>query len=59
MIEFTGAVLAILAGLFGIAGFVGLMACTVISNGFTSPLFGQSAWMMALGVVLVLPLFVF
>jgi hypothetical protein len=59
MIEFTGAVLTILAVMFGMSGFAGLVVCTAIANGFSSPLFGKSAGMLFLSFVLALPLLVF
>jgi hypothetical protein len=59
MVELTGAVLTILAVLCGMSGFVGLVVCTAIANGFSSPLFGKSTTMLVLGFVLALPLLVF
>jgi hypothetical protein len=58
MLEFTEAVLTILAVISGCVGFFGLMVCATV-NGLNHPLFGQSVLMLALGVVLALPLLVF
>jgi hypothetical protein len=59
MIEFTGAALTIFAAMFGIMGLVGLMACASITNGYSTPLFRNSVWMIVIGIGLALPLLVF